>query len=415
MPTTSPGSPAEARINGLVLTEHEITVPLDHEDPAGEQITLFAREVAAPDGADRPVLLFLQGGPGTEGPRPTVGPTSPSWLDTALEHHRVLLLDDRGTGRSAPIGDLGDLAPQQQADHLGLFRADSIVADAELLREHLGIERWSLLGQSFGGFCTFTYLSHAPQSVAAAYLTGGVPPVGHGPEVVYPRTYATMAARSRSHWERYPDDLARFGRLLDLAGHGRLLLPDGDAVAPERLRQVGHGLGMSYGTWDLHALLERDPRSPGFRVGLRDALAFSATSPLYALLQEACYADGTTTAWAGERTLPEEYADPTLFFGEHLGPTTFTGDLSAYADAAELLARRPWPRLYDESVLSTSTVPGAAAVYTHDAYVDRHLSEQTLAEVPGIEAWVTDAHEHDGLRTSGAEVLDRLFTMVPPR
>ncbi len=132
---------------------------------------------------------------------------------------------------------------------------------------------------------------------------------------------------------------------------------------------------------------------------------------------DASTADGTVTDWAAARTLPEEYADRTLFFGEHVFPATFAdaGDLTAYAAAADLLAAHEWPRLYDEDVLSTNTVPGAAAVYAHDAYVDRVLSEQTLADVPGIEAWVTDEHEHDGLRTSGETVLDRLFTMVPPR
>lgn len=48
-------------------------------------------------------------------------------------------------------------------------RADSIVADAELVREALmgkadpQHSRWSLLGQSFGGFCAIQYLSAAPQ------------------------------------------------------------------------------------------------------------------------------------------------------------------------------------------------------------------------------------------------------------
>ncbi|KAJ1684229.1 hypothetical protein LUZ63_020522 [Rhynchospora breviuscula] len=401
----------------LQVVEHEIEVPLDHADSGGPTVPLFARELVAPGGESRPHLVFLQGGPGGEPPRPHLSPLSPAWLARALQDFRVLLLDQRGTGRSAPLVDLETMTPQQQADHLALFRADSIVADAELLREALGIERWSLLGQSFGGFCTTTYLSHAPGALAAAYLTGGVPPVGDGPEVVYPRTYATMAARSRAHWERYPEDLPRFRRLLDLAAEGSLRLPDGEPVTPLRLRQVGHGLGMSYGTWDLHALLERDPRSPGFRLGLREAMAFGGSNPLYALLQEACYADGTVTGWAAARTLPEEMEGPTTFFGEHLFPATFADDasLAAYAEAAELLARREWPRLYDEDVLSRNEVPGAAAVYAHDAYVDRELSERTLAEVPGLEAWVTSEHEHDALRTSGADVLDRLLTMVPPR
>jgi hypothetical protein len=38
------------RIPGLVLTEHEVPVPLDHDRPDGERIVVFAREVADPDG-----------------------------------------------------------------------------------------------------------------------------------------------------------------------------------------------------------------------------------------------------------------------------------------------------------------------------------------------------------------------------
>jgi hypothetical protein len=49
---------------GLVLTEHELPVPLDHARPRGEQITVFAREVAEPEGREKPFLVYLQGGPG---------------------------------------------------------------------------------------------------------------------------------------------------------------------------------------------------------------------------------------------------------------------------------------------------------------------------------------------------------------
>ena len=59
--------PVTRRTPGLVLTEHELAVPLDHARPDGEQITVFAREVAEPDGRDRPFLVFLQGGPGLRG------------------------------------------------------------------------------------------------------------------------------------------------------------------------------------------------------------------------------------------------------------------------------------------------------------------------------------------------------------
>ncbi len=252
------------------VLEHTIEVPLDHARPDGPVVDLFVREVVAPGGEDRPYLLFLQGGPGGEPPMPQTRPVSPGWLARALRDFRVLLLDQRGTGRSAPLVDLdGDDAAPSRPTHLTLFRADAIVADAEVLRRHLGIERWSLLGQSFGGFCAFTYLSRAPEALAAVYLTGGVPPVGHGPETVYPRTYATMAAAQPWRTGRdHPNDRGRYRRLLERCDAGQVLLPHGEAFTAHRLRHTGQVLGMSYGA--------RDPaRSAGARPG---ALRRSATT-----------------------------------------------------------------------------------------------------------------------------------------
>ena len=89
------------RTPGLVLTEHEFSVPLNHDLPHGPKIKVFAREIADPDGGDRPFLLFLQGGPGFEAPRPTGAPTGPSWLPRALRDYRVLMLDQRVAPPSA--------------------------------------------------------------------------------------------------------------------------------------------------------------------------------------------------------------------------------------------------------------------------------------------------------------------------
>jgi pimeloyl-ACP methyl ester carboxylesterase len=50
-------------------------------------------------GDELPWLCFLNGGPGSKAPRPPM----PSWLRTALRTHRVVLLDQRGTGRSTPV------------------------------------------------------------------------------------------------------------------------------------------------------------------------------------------------------------------------------------------------------------------------------------------------------------------------
>jgi pimeloyl-ACP methyl ester carboxylesterase len=87
---------------GTVVTDHHFSVPLDHGRPEGERIEVFAREVAAVGkAAERlPWLVFLQGGPGFAAQRP-VGRST--WLDRALADYRVLLLDQRGTGRSTPL------------------------------------------------------------------------------------------------------------------------------------------------------------------------------------------------------------------------------------------------------------------------------------------------------------------------
>ena len=84
----------------MVLVEHTLTVPLDHDRPGGATIEVFAREVAPSHGSDRPYLLFLQGGPGHEAPRPIRWPSAPAWLARALRDYRVIMLDQRGTGRS---------------------------------------------------------------------------------------------------------------------------------------------------------------------------------------------------------------------------------------------------------------------------------------------------------------------------
>jgi pimeloyl-ACP methyl ester carboxylesterase len=187
-------------VPGLVLTEHQFEVPLDHARPHDAQITVFAREVADPDGRDRPFLVFLQGGPGNEAPRPTRLPTSPAWLDRALQDYRVLMVDQRGTGRSSPIGAVAARSPEAQAEFLTHFRADSIVADCEVIRRDLGVDRWSVLGQSFGGFCALHYLSTAADGLREVFFTGGVPPVARPVDDVYAATYVRMRERNRRYY-----------------------------------------------------------------------------------------------------------------------------------------------------------------------------------------------------------------------
>ena len=329
--------PVTRRTPGLLMTEHELRLPVDHGAPDGEQLTVFAREVADPDGLDRPFLVFLQGGPGFEAPRPTRHPSSPGWLDRALEDYRVLMLDQRGTGRSTPVsaGALAGRSPAEQAAYLMHFRADAIVRDAEAFRAHLDSGPWSVLGQSFGGFTTLTYLSQAPEGLREAMVTGGLPPIGRHPDEIYAATYARVLERNRRYYERYPDDRERFLAARDAAP----VLASGDRLSHARLRQLGNLLGMSDGAEHLHAILELPHDSPAFAHDV-EAIAF-ARNPIYAILHESSYADGHVTGWSAQRVLPAAYADdPALMTGEHVYPWMFEemGALAPLREAAELLA-----------------------------------------------------------------------------
>jgi pimeloyl-ACP methyl ester carboxylesterase len=398
----------------MLLTEHTVTVPLDHDRPDGATIEVFAREVAASEGGDRPYLVFLQGGPGGEAPRPTRWPSSPAWLARALRDYRVIMLDQRGTGRSTPYGaPSGD--PAVDAEWLRHFRADSIIRDAECLREHLGVRRWSLLGQSFGGFCSLHYLSAAPDSLREVYITGGLPPVGRPADDVYSVTFDAMRRLNQRYLRRFPEDADRLVRLLDRCDAGEVRLPDGSPVSRRLLRTIGSRLGMDGGAEEVHYLIERDPASPVFRHDLAAMLPFTARTPLYALVHESSYADGGRTRWSADRVQPDDFrGDSTLLTGEHLFPWHFedSPDLRQYRDVAAILAEHEWPRLYDASRLAEVDVPCAAVIYAEDPYVDRTYSEQTADLLPGMRRWLTDEYLHNGLRTAGERVLDRLIELV---
>ncbi|CAN5749776.1 alpha/beta fold hydrolase [soil metagenome] len=404
------------RSSGLVLTEHTFHVPLDHSAPSSNRISVFAREVADPEGLDKPFLVFLQGGPGHEAPRPTRHPSAPGWLDRALEDYRVLMLDQRGTGRSTPVGDLSGMSPQQHADYLKHFRADSIVRDAEWIRSELGLERWSVLGQSFGGFCTMTYLSLAPEALREALITGGVAPVARPPDEIYSATFQRVLARCNRFYERYPEDRRRVLELHDRIASEDIRLPNGDRLTWDRFRQAGSMLGMSDGAERLHYLIELPADSPGFLHDLEWAMPF-ARNPLYAIVHEACYADGTETRWSAERVMPSDYDAPEMLTGEHVFPWMFRefGALAPLEGAAGILADYKWPALYDADVLSSNEVPCAAAIYLEDMYVESRFSIETAAIIRGMRPWITNEYEHNALRADGGRVLSRLIDLARGR
>ncbi|MEV4535173.1 alpha/beta fold hydrolase [Asanoa sp. NPDC049518] len=417
------------RIPGLVLTDHSFPVPLDHADPSRGSLEVFAREVVATDraGDDLPWLLFLQGGPGAKSPRPS-GPNE-SWLGQACKTHRVLLLDQRGTGRSTPISGrtVAGLSDRALADHVRLFRADSIVRDAELIRRSLlGDRQWESLGQSYGGFVTLTYLSLAPSGLRACYVTGGLPGLTATADDVYARTYPRVAAKNAAYYARYPADVAAVSRIADHLASSRVLLPNGDRLTVNRFRVLGNAFGMGDGYERLHWLLDDAWHGSSLSdLFLHEVMTRTGfiDSPLFAL-QEYCYGQsGRPTRWAAERaiqTRPEFATDatPLLFTGEMMYPWMFQ-DIAAlrpFAGAADLLAEADdWPDLYDPGRLASNEIPVAAAVYFDDMYVDAELSLATAAAVGNTRAWVTNEYEHDGGAVSRGKVLARLMDMAAGR
>lgn len=399
---------------GVILTEREHAMPLDHAQPDGPKISVFTREVAAPGSRDRPYLVFLQGGPGFEATRPTSPPSG--WLKRALQDYSVVLLDQRGTGRSTPVGsELPGHTPNDQAEYLTHFRADSIVRDAELIRQELGVDRWSVLGQSFGGFTAMTYLSIAPEGLREAFITGGLAPIGRPVDDIYRATYQRVIRKNEAYFERYPDDRARTTEILRRLDDEDVRLPTGDRLTARRFRQLGMWLGDSAGFELLHHVLELPFGSLAF--GHDIAAGGFARNPVYATLHESSYADGVATRWSAERLLPPEIGEQGYFTGEHVFPWMWD-DIAAlrpHRAAAQLLADHPWPRLYDPEQLARNEVAVAATIYANDMYVERQFAEETAATIRGLRPWVTNEFEHNGLRADGERVLGRLIDLVRGR
>jgi pimeloyl-ACP methyl ester carboxylesterase len=415
-----------SRVSNFSVTEHFWDIPIDHKH-GGETIKVFAREVTAaePNAEARPWLVFLQGGPGFEATRP-IG--NFGWVARACKHYRVLLLDQRGTGLSTAVDaswlkSRGDVGPHAIADTLTHYRADGIVRDCEFIRRDLGVEQWSVLGQSFGGFCALHYLSVYPESLREAFFTGGLPPIGRSPDEVYRATYNRTIELNERYYERYPQDIERVSATLLGLNIFADPLPSGDRLTPNRFLTLGHALGMSTGFEEVHYLVERGIDFAGLRA-IENAQRWD-TNPIYQVLHESSYADGFATRWSAHR-LREEFAEfaldriernePVYFTCEHVYPWQLNDwqQLQPFREVAEILAEEAWPTLYDADVLSRNTVPSAAAIYVNDPYVVREFSLESAAAVNGLQTWITSDYEHDGLRVAGEAVLDQLFGLVHP-
>ncbi len=428
---------SEYYVPGLHIEDRSIKVPLDwtvHEPGHGfdgESISLFYRVVTAPEHVhdDLPLLVFLQGGPGGSGPRP-LSPSSDGWIEEAIKHFRVILPDQRGTGRSSRVDThiMNRMDGTQGAAYLKRFLADSIVRDFEHLRRtEFGGARSVTLGQSYGGFLTLTYLSLFPQGVIASFTTGGIPHVPADATDVYRHTFPRMARKTKQFYKRYPNDVERVA-----------IIADKLAVEPVACRTVirspsnasrcfGSDFGMKPSFERVHWILDdafldgdgsasaASELSDEFLAKVMDA---TASRPLYWPLQEFIYANGeleTPIRWAAQRVRGEhpEFAGdirPLNFTGEAMFPWMFEQEraLRPFKPAMDVLMEDThFGMIYDADQLARNEVPLQAAVYFDDMYVDSGLQLDTLSRVGRSHYWTTNEFEHDGVH--GSVVFKRLF------
>ena len=360
--------------------------------------------------------------------------------------YQIILLDYRGVGLSTPINarhilSLGN--PQRQADYLKLFRADNNVRDLEAVRKYitaplpLELQPWSILGQSFGGFVSLSYLSMHPEGLREVFMTGGLAPIIRQPDEVYRLTFKKVVERNEAYYRKYPEDVASVHRILGvLAKDGGVPLPGGGLLSRRRFLSLGLAFGGHSGIDTIHSLVFRmvaDLDQFGFltRASLSAVEQHSSqeNNPVYAILHEPiyCYKPGMASNWAADRVAAEleqfawvrneasiSESKPAYFSGEMVFPFQFETqpELRYLKPAADLLASfDKWDKLYDVIQLQANKVPVFAASYIEDMYVDFGLARETASFVSGIKVFETNAMYHNAIRFKTDELLDNLFRL----
>jgi proline iminopeptidase len=170
--------------------------------PVGDGHVLHVEEAGNPNGVP---VVFLHGGPGSG-----CQPEHRTLFDPAL--FRIVLFDQRGAGRSTPKRGLAHNSTQD------------LVADMERIREALDIERWMVVGGSWGSLLALAYAEAFPSRVTAialrAVFLGGAEEIDwafvRGPRIFYPEL-----------WRRFVGLLPEAERAEPLRAYGaRLMNPD---------------------------------------------------------------------------------------------------------------------------------------------------------------------------------------------
>ncbi|KAB7843754.1 prolyl aminopeptidase [Streptomyces mobaraensis] len=166
-----------------------------------------------PDG--KPALV-VHGGPGSG-----CSPGVRRFFDPG--RYRVVLFDQRGCGRSTPhAADPATDMRHNTTHHL--------IADMERLREHLGIDRWTLFGGSWGSTLVLAYAERHPERVAEIVITGVT--TTRRSEIDW--LYRGAARFFPEQWERFRDGVPAADRDGDLVAAYARLMEHPDAAVRER-------------------------------------------------------------------------------------------------------------------------------------------------------------------------------------
>jgi proline iminopeptidase len=133
---------------------------------------LYWEQSGNPEGVP---VLFLHGGPGAG-----ASPAHRRFFDPA--HYRIVIFDQRGAGRSTPLGELRDNT------------TPLLVADIERLRARLGISRWLVFGGSWGSTLALAYGEAHPERCTGFILRGIFLWFLYGLRNLFPEAWETFAS-----------------------------------------------------------------------------------------------------------------------------------------------------------------------------------------------------------------------------
>ncbi|KXB50310.1 prolyl aminopeptidase [Corynebacterium sp. MC-04] len=140
------------------FNEGTVERPVDPDSPASTQHIAYA-EYGNPEGIP---AVFIHGGPGG-------GTSAKEARFFNPDKYRIILIDQRGCGRSTP--HLAD--PDTNIDaELSVNTTSELIGDIEAIREALGIEKWVVFGGSWGSTLSLAYTQAHPERTLAIILRG---------------------------------------------------------------------------------------------------------------------------------------------------------------------------------------------------------------------------------------------------